>query len=36
MNIPTEIDPETLPDHDIERFTNFYEIQLDGRPAFQL
>ncbi|CAD8187387.1 unnamed protein product [Paramecium pentaurelia] len=36
MNIPTEIDPETFPDHDPDRFKNFYEIMLDGRPAFQL
>jgi len=34
MNIPTEIDPETFPDHDTDRFKNFYEIVLDGKPAF--
>lgn len=36
MSIPIEIDPDTLPDHDPDRFKNFYEIMLDGRPAFQL
>ena len=36
MNIPTEIDPETLPDHDPDRFTNFFEIELNGKPAFRL
>ncbi|CAD8187608.1 unnamed protein product [Paramecium octaurelia] len=36
MVIPTQIDIETLPDHDPERFKNFYEIEIDGQPAFQL
>ncbi|CAD8106081.1 unnamed protein product [Paramecium sonneborni] len=36
MNIPTEIDPETLPDHEPDRFNNFFEILIDGKPAFKL
>ena len=36
MSIPTEIDPETMPDHNSDRFTQFYDEIVDFKPAFRL
>lgn len=36
ITIDTYIDPETLPEHTPDRFTNFYDHEWDGKKGFRL